>query len=108
MEVDDVLIPAPQVRKRYGGRSDMWLWRLLRDAKSGFPQPFVINRRRYWRLSDLANWERDHAALRVSGDDPDWPLPALSDALTSTPTASAPCAKEEPRTRALARGSRRF
>jgi len=35
----------------------MWLWRLLRDEESGFPQPLVINKRRYWRLADLKNWE---------------------------------------------------
>jgi predicted DNA-binding transcriptional regulator AlpA len=53
---EDIHLPAPQVRLRYG-RSDMWLWRLLRDEKSGFPRPLVINKRRYWRLSDLKNWE---------------------------------------------------
>ena len=51
---EDIHLPAPQVRLRYG-RSDMWLWRLLRDEKSGFPQPLVINKRRYWRLADLKN-----------------------------------------------------
>ena len=54
---DDVHLSAPQVRKRYGDRSQMWLWRLLRNEKLGFPKPLVINNRRYWQLSKLKSWE---------------------------------------------------
>ena len=52
----DVRITAPQVRTRYGGRSDMWLWRLLHKDPL-FPKPLVINGRRYWKISDLEAWE---------------------------------------------------
>ena len=58
---EDVHLPAPQVRHRYG-RSDMWLWRLLRDETSGFPKPMMINKRRYWRLADLRDWELSQTA----------------------------------------------
>ena len=48
---------AAQVRTRYGGVSDMALWRWLNDQELGFPKPFRINRRRYWKASDLTAWE---------------------------------------------------
>jgi predicted DNA-binding transcriptional regulator AlpA len=50
-------LTAGQVRRRYGGMSDMALWRWLRDEKLGFPQPLRINRRRFWREMDLIAWE---------------------------------------------------
>jgi hypothetical protein len=35
------------------------LWRWLKDTRLKFPQPALrINGRRYWRLTDLINWER--------------------------------------------------
>ena len=49
---------AAQVRTRYGGVSDMALWRWLNDEELGFPKPLRINRRRYWKASDLTVWER--------------------------------------------------
>ena len=49
---------AAQVRTRYGGVSDMALWRWLQDEDLGFPRPFRINRRRFWKASDLTAWER--------------------------------------------------
>jgi hypothetical protein len=39
----------------------MWIHRRLTDG-SGFPQPLVINRRRFWKLSELLAWERKHLA----------------------------------------------
>ena len=53
----EIFLTARQTRQRYGGISDMWLWRRLHDD-SGFPKPLVINRRRFWRLSELIMWER--------------------------------------------------
>jgi len=44
---------SSQVRKRYGGISDMTLWRWLKDESLGFPKALVFNRRRYWALEDL-------------------------------------------------------
>jgi predicted DNA-binding transcriptional regulator AlpA len=58
--VDDVLLPAPKVRKRYGDSSDMWLWRQLKYDPE-FPRPLVINGRRYWWLSHLCAYERAKA-----------------------------------------------
>lgn len=52
----EVYLTAPQVKARYGGRSDMWLWRMLRDEQN-FPRPKMIRGHRYWRLSDLVAFE---------------------------------------------------
>jgi len=53
-----VYLNAAQVRARYGGVSDMTLWRWLRDKELGFPKPRRINRLRYWNDSELTEWER--------------------------------------------------
>ena len=52
----DCFLTAKQTRDRYGDVSDMWLWRRLHD-NSGFPQPIMIQKRRFWRLSELLAWE---------------------------------------------------
>jgi predicted DNA-binding transcriptional regulator AlpA len=54
---DDFYLTAVQVRQRFAGASDMWLWRRLRDD-SKFPRPIEIRKRRYWKLSELVAWER--------------------------------------------------
>jgi predicted DNA-binding transcriptional regulator AlpA len=59
---DDRYLTGPQVRARYSV-SDMWLHRRLHDD-SGFPKPMVLNRRRYWRLSELVEWERRRVAAQ--------------------------------------------
>jgi predicted DNA-binding transcriptional regulator AlpA len=58
MPSNEVFLPARDVRKRYGGASDMWLWRRLHNPASQFPQPTYFGRFRFWRLSDLEAWER--------------------------------------------------
>ena len=42
----------------YGGMSDMALWRWLQDKELGFPKPYRINRRRFWKACDLTALER--------------------------------------------------
>ena len=53
---NDVYVTATGVRRRYGGRSDMWLWRQLQNDPT-FPKPLYINNKRYWLLSALKRWE---------------------------------------------------
>jgi predicted DNA-binding transcriptional regulator AlpA len=55
-------VGAKQVRARYGGISDMTLWRWYHDPKMGFPQPIKINRIKFWDEADL-----DAFDARVSG-----------------------------------------
>jgi predicted DNA-binding transcriptional regulator AlpA len=57
-----VYLTAIQLRTRYGGVSDMWLWRRVNDRSTGFPQPKYFGRRRFWELSDIETWERQAAA----------------------------------------------
>jgi hypothetical protein len=63
---DDIYLTASQVRARYGDVSDMALWRWLHDERMSFPQPLLINRRRYWKLSDLLRWEAEQASRKVA------------------------------------------
>ncbi len=59
----DTLIPIAQLRARYGGVSHMWIERRLKDD-AAFPRPLYIAKRRFWRLAELATWERSVAARR--------------------------------------------
>ena len=61
---DDTFLPVAKVRARYGGVSDMWLWRKLHGKDSDFPKPVYMGKRRFWRLGDLRAYER-----RLAGAD---------------------------------------
>jgi predicted DNA-binding transcriptional regulator AlpA len=56
-------LTAGQLRTRYGGRSDMWLDRIMK-RDSAFPRPISIGRYRYWDLAAIEAYERDIAAKR--------------------------------------------
>ena len=58
---EDRFLSAKNTRSRYGDASDMWLWRRLHDD-SGFPHPTIINKRRFWKLSELVAWEQSQKA----------------------------------------------
>ncbi len=55
-DVDEYLT-ASLVRKRYGGISDMTLYRWLNDEEMNFPRPYYFGRYRYFRLSELLQYE---------------------------------------------------
>ena len=57
---DEIHLPARKVWERYGVTS-MSLYRWLKDQEMNFPKPIYIGRFRYWRLSDLVEWERRRA-----------------------------------------------
>ena len=54
-----VLIPTGQLRARYGNPpvSDTWVDRRL-ASDPNFPRPVYIGNRRYWKISELENFER--------------------------------------------------
>lgn len=52
-----VYISAPQTCERYGGRSQMWLWRKLRDDPK-FPRPTYLGRLRFFKISELEEYEQ--------------------------------------------------
>jgi hypothetical protein len=55
-EVDETLVTAAGVRKMFGDKSDMTLWRWQHDPSLGFPAPIYIARRRYWRRNELSQF----------------------------------------------------
>ena len=58
-------LTSTQLRVRYGGRSDMWIDRLMkRDAT--FPRPVYIGHYRYWDLEAIEAYERAVAAKRAA------------------------------------------
>jgi predicted DNA-binding transcriptional regulator AlpA len=60
---DGPLLPAGSVWARYGV-VDRTLDRWLANESLGFPRPVVINKRRYFRESDLVEWERSRASAK--------------------------------------------
>lgn len=58
-------LPGRQVRDRYNV-SDMTLWRWMRRPDLKFPQPTVINRRRYWPVEALEAWERNRTSKEAA------------------------------------------
>jgi predicted DNA-binding transcriptional regulator AlpA len=58
----EVFLVTSQVKRRYGDRSDMWIWRQLHKEGSSFPRPVTINGRRFWKLADLQEYERSLVA----------------------------------------------
>ena len=61
MTDESELITARTLRHRFGGVSDMTVWRWCRDEALGFPTPLRINKRRYWRLADIQAFEARQA-----------------------------------------------
>jgi predicted DNA-binding transcriptional regulator AlpA len=57
---DDVrYLTIGQVKRRYGGVSDMWVHRRLRE---GFPKPVRFGgptSARHWLITDLEQWEHE-------------------------------------------------
>ncbi len=56
-----------QVAERFGGISDMTLWRWAQDSKLGFPKPTVIKGRKFYDLAEIEAWERARSAATKCG-----------------------------------------
>lgn len=54
---DPGYLPARRVWERYGITS-MSLHRWVNDPALNFPRPMYFGRFRFWRLSELEEWER--------------------------------------------------
>jgi predicted DNA-binding transcriptional regulator AlpA len=53
---DSEYVTAATLKLRFGGKSDMWLHRRLRD--DAFPKPVYLGTpQRHWRMSDVRAWE---------------------------------------------------
>jgi predicted DNA-binding transcriptional regulator AlpA len=64
--LDERYLPTRRVRRRYG-ISETTLTRWLRDK--GFPTPTRLSGRRYWRLSEVVQWEAEQEALAAAEDE---------------------------------------
>ena len=62
LQNSETYITAPQLRVRFGGRSDMWLWRLLNDEQANFPRPVMVRGVRYFQLLEVQQWEEVNRA----------------------------------------------
>jgi predicted DNA-binding transcriptional regulator AlpA len=58
-------LDAQQVRRRYGARSAMWLWRCMKSEKD-FPKPIKLHGRNYWRYRDLVAFEQKKGATHAA------------------------------------------
>lgn len=58
------LLPDPQVAARYGV-SSRTIFRWDEQQALGFPRPVRINRRKYRRIAQLENWERQRVADKI-------------------------------------------
>src|SRR5262245_55662563 len=65
-QVSDVFLNEPgarvfatsgQVKNRYGGVSDMTLWRWSQDPEMKFPAPYYFGRIRHWKIAELDQWD---------------------------------------------------
>ena len=54
-------LPGPQTARRYGV-SDRTISRWEADPKLGFPQPMIVNGRKFHPLDALEAWELSRAA----------------------------------------------
>jgi predicted DNA-binding transcriptional regulator AlpA len=61
LDENERLISAPRLCERHGVCA-MTLWRRERDKALGFPAAIVINRRKYFRLTEIEAWERAQAS----------------------------------------------
>jgi predicted DNA-binding transcriptional regulator AlpA len=52
---DSEYLTATQLMARYAGVSHMWL--LRRMANDGFPKPVYFGRLRFWRRTEIEQWE---------------------------------------------------
>lgn len=57
-DLDNQLMTSAQVRRVFGGISDMALWRWLHREEMQFPQPIYIGKRRYWNADEIEAFRR--------------------------------------------------
>jgi predicted DNA-binding transcriptional regulator AlpA len=59
-------ITPKQLRERFGNISEMTLWRWARDEAFELPKPLIINRRKYYSLTEIEEWERRRSTSQAS------------------------------------------
>jgi predicted DNA-binding transcriptional regulator AlpA len=51
-------LTGPQLRVRYGRKSHVWLWRMIRNNPD-FPRPYRINHQLYFDQSEVDAFDRE-------------------------------------------------
>jgi hypothetical protein len=64
---DAIWINSVQVRNRYGGRSEMWLWRKLKNDPA-FPKPRYDGRLMMFAVAELNAYDRTLIAKKAGGE----------------------------------------
>jgi len=67
---DDDLVTSREVRRMFGGVSEMTLWRWMRSESIRFPRPISISNKNYWLLGDLRRF-RERCASRANAETPE-------------------------------------
>jgi predicted DNA-binding transcriptional regulator AlpA len=87
---DPNYLSAGQVKRRFGDKSDMWIWRYIRQH--GFPQPVRFGgpkSARHWRLSEIEEWERSRTLTQRRTDQHDTQNLNLQNGLSVRPVTSS-------------------
>ncbi len=66
---DDDLVTAREVRRMFGGVSDMTIWRWMHSENVQFPRPIPISGKNYWALGDLRRF-RERCAKQAGQSHP--------------------------------------
>jgi predicted DNA-binding transcriptional regulator AlpA len=67
LPADAVWANANQVRARYGGVSDMWLYRKVKNDPN-FPKPVYLGRLMMFAVAELDEYDRIMISKRVGAD----------------------------------------
>lgn len=57
-QIQPEFLTANDIAARYRV-SKMTLWRWIKSEEVNFPKPIYINKRRYFRIADIAKWESE-------------------------------------------------
>lgn len=60
---DETLLTAKQICARFGGISQMTLWRWLGSDVVRFPKPILcVNKRRFWSTESIRRWMAERSS----------------------------------------------
>jgi predicted DNA-binding transcriptional regulator AlpA len=80
---NETYLKTNQVRERYGSCSAMWIERRMKDRD--FPAPVYFGALRFWRVSDLVEWDAAQIKAQPNGK----PVHDISAAHTSQARAKS-------------------
>lgn len=64
---DEILLTAQQICAKFGGISQMTLWRWLDSDVVRFPKPTLrVNKRRFWSTESIRRWMAEHSSAGLA------------------------------------------